>query len=103
VNIGFDVRLGLQSALMVRKLFVVTGRVQGVYYRAFVRKHALALGLRGYAKNLASGDVEVLAEGEASAMDELLGWLHKGPPMSDVRGVSEKPADQAAGNGFEIR
>ena len=66
----------------------VHGRVQGVYFRAFVEKQALTLGLTGYVRNLPSGDaVEVWVEGERSKLDNLLKQLHIGPPHSKVTQV----------------
>jgi acylphosphatase len=74
------------------KQFVVSGRVQGVGFRAFVRKHAKSLGLRGYAKNLANGDVEVVAAGAPGAIETLRGLLHRGPSWAEVRTVEEREA-----------
>ncbi len=82
--------------------FWISGRVQGVYYRAFVRQHARRLGMRGYARNLADGRVEVLAVGDPAVMDELRGYLHLGPPASDVRHVEERESADEAGSTFEI-
>lgn len=76
----------------ISKLFLVSGEVQGVGFRAFVRKRAMALGLRGYAKNLSGGDVEVLAMGTKDALDKLSGFLHQGPPWAVVRSVQEREA-----------
>ena len=67
--------------------FIVSGRVQGVFFRASTRAEAVRLGLTGYAKNLPDGNVEVLACGEAAALDELQRWLHIGPPMARVERV----------------
>jgi acylphosphatase len=83
-------------------MFYVSGRVQGVSYRAFARKHALELGLTGYAKNLEDGRVEVLACGEAEAIEELLGHLRQGPPWSEVRHVNEGAAAATSVSGFLI-
>ena len=83
--------------------FLVTGRVQGVFFRASTRERALKLGLHGYAKNLPDGRVEVLAEGDASAVDALERWLRVGPPMAKVETVERGDADAGAtGPGFEI-
>ena len=58
-------------------LAIVQGRVQGVYFRAFVRNHAEALGLKGYVRNLSGGRaIEVRAEGEKTKLDELLNHLN---------------------------
>jgi acylphosphatase len=64
---------------------LVRGRVQGVYFRAFVQQHAQALGLSGWARNLPDGaSVEVVAEGPRQTLDELLVHLHRGPPRARV-------------------
>jgi acylphosphatase len=66
----------------------VHGRVQGVYFRYFVRNIARKLGLKGYVRNLASGDaVEVQAEGEKLQLNKLLEQLKVGPPGAWVKGV----------------
>jgi acylphosphatase len=66
----------------------VYGRVQGVYFRYFVRNVARDLGLKGYVRNLAGGDaVEVKAEGQKLQLEELLGQLKIGPPGARVRRV----------------
>lgn len=74
--------------MTVCKRFRVVGRVQGVWYRASTRERALALGLRGYAKNLPDGSVEVLAEGDAHAVNELEVWLWQGPAAAEVSDVT---------------
>jgi acylphosphatase len=82
---------------------LVSGKVQGVFFRASTREQALKLGLRGHAKNLPDGRVEVLAEGDASALDALERWLHVGPPMARVETVERREAgDSAAEEGFSI-
>ena len=64
---------------------VVTGLVQGVYFRAFVKEHAQALGLKGYVRNVArSSGVEVEAEGEKAKLEELVKHLHHGPRAARV-------------------
>lgn len=73
----------------------VSGRVQGVFYRASTRERALALGLRGYARNLPDGRVEVLACGPEDAVRALEAWLWEGPPMARVTDVRCEPADPA--------
>ena len=66
---------------------LVTGRVQGVFFRASTRERALTLGVTGYARNLADGRVEVLACGDPAAVDALCEWLWEGPPMAEVAQV----------------
>jgi len=64
--------------------FIVRGRVQGVFFRASTRDQAVALKLAGHARNLLDGSVEVVAYGEAVAIDQLEAWLHQGPPTASV-------------------
>ena len=59
---------------MAAARFIVVGKVQGVFFRATTREQALTLGLRGHAKNLAHGSVEVLAAGDAGSIDPLEAW-----------------------------
>ena len=66
---------------------LVSGRVQGVWYRASTRDKALQLGLKGYARNLPDGRVEVLACGDAASQKLLREWLCQGPPAAEVIGV----------------
>jgi acylphosphatase len=74
------------TALLCRRCWV-SGRVQGVWYRASTAAQARKLGVTGYARNLADGRVEVLACGEAAAVDALCEWLWQGPPAARVTGV----------------
>lgn len=87
---------------MAAARFIVAGKVQGVFFRASTREQALRLGLRGHAKNLADGSVEVLAVGDAGAIDALEAWLHAGPPMARVDSVSRGATDDSAGADFSI-
>ena len=69
-------------------LATVHGRVQGVYFRIFVERHARGLGLTGYVKNLSGGRVlEVYAEGEKENLGELLNYLNSGPRLAKVERV----------------
>ena len=70
---------------MAAARFFIDGHVQGVFFRASTREEALRLGLRGYARNLHDGRVEVLAVGEPQAVQGLLDWLWRGSPASDVK------------------
>lgn len=81
--------------------FLVSGKVQGVFFRASTRDQAQRLGLRGHASNLADGRVEVLAAGDAEAIDALERWLRRGPPMARVASVRREPANAGGiGEGF---
>jgi acylphosphatase len=66
---------------------LVGGRVQGVFYRATVAQRARELGIVGHANNLPDGKVEVLAIGEASAVDAFVEWLWTGSSASEVTSV----------------
>jgi acylphosphatase len=83
----------------------VYGRVQGVYFRYFVRNEARKLGLTGYVRNLASGDaIEVQAEGEKLQLDKLLVQLKTGPPEAWVKKVEIDWSDYSGQfDGFRIR
>jgi acylphosphatase len=84
---------------MKRLEAVVSGRVQGVGFREFVRHEASTLGIAGYVRNSDDGrDVELVAEGEDAALDELLRALHEGPRFARVERVDMKFSD--AGGGF---
>lgn len=65
----------------------VSGKVQGVFFRASTREEAERLGLRGWVKNLPDGRVELVAEGEDESIRKLIGFLHKGPPRAGVEKV----------------
>ncbi len=65
----------------------IYGRVQGVYFRDFTRKHAVELGLKGYVHNLPGGGVEVAVEGEKQKISYLVVYLRKGPPGAVVERV----------------
>lgn len=83
--------------------FIVSGKVQGVWFRASARDQALALGLRGYARNLADGRVEVLAAGDDASIDRMAAWLRQGPPRARVDDLERLPAqDDEAGEGFSV-
>ncbi len=82
---------------------IVSGRVQGVYFRAFCQKQANRLNLSGYAKNLPDGDVEIIACGESSQLQQLLKWCHKGPLLAKVKRVkTTKWIPEEPFSGFEI-
>ena len=85
---------------MACRRFVVSGKVQGVWFRASTRQRALALGLTGEAVNLADGRVEVIACGEAAALDALAAWLWQGPELARVDGVSSEPLAGRSFSGF---
>lgn len=78
---------------MIAARFIVAGRVQGVFFRACARDQAGRLGLRGYARNLGDGSVEVLAIGDEGAVSALERWLWQGPPAARVDDVRREAAE----------
>lgn len=88
---------------MAAARFLVSGKVQGVFFRAGTREQAQRLGLRGYARNLSDGRVEVLAAGDAGAIDALASWLQRGPPQARVDAVErEHAAEEGSEPGFVV-
>lgn len=75
---------------------LVSGRVQGVFYRASTQAEAKRLGVRGWARNLPDGGVEVLACGSTESVLALCEWLRKGPPMASVGAVLAQDEDAGA-------
>jgi acylphosphatase len=95
-----DVQEGSRSSMPVRARIVVSGRVQGVGYRAFAEGAAQQRGLRGGVRNLRDGRVEVEAEGDRGAIDDLLMCLRMGPPRAHIEDVHvqwETPTGLSAG------
>lgn len=87
----------------VSRRCLVSGRVQGVWFRGSTRQKALALGLAGWARNLPDGRVEVVASGPARDVDTLCAWLHHGPTLARVDDVSCEPWPLPVRPGFETR
>jgi acylphosphatase len=73
----------------VVRRFLVHGKVQGVFFRHSTRLEAERLAIRGIARNLPDGSVEVIARGTVPAMQELRVWLHRGPVQARVDAVQE--------------
>ena len=66
---------------------VISGKVQGVWYRASTKKKAEELGLTGWVKNTSDGNVEAVFEGDATKVDEMITWCWIGPPLARVTDV----------------
>jgi acylphosphatase len=78
---------------LIARRCLVSGRVQGVFYRASTRARAEVLGVTGYARNLPDGRVEVFACGEPDAVTALCDWLWRGSPASSVHHVQVESVD----------
>lgn len=84
--------------------FVVSGRVQGVWFRVSTQMTAQRLGVKGYVRNLSTGQVECYAEGDDDAVQSLIHWAHEGPPFAKVRSVDVTELSEYESVGkFEIR
>lgn len=82
----------------------VSGRVQGVWFRASTKEHAERLGLSGWARNLPDGRVEVLACGSPDALQALREWLGRGPELAEVTGLEcQTPTADHHRRGFLVR
>ncbi|HUD11002.1 MAG TPA: acylphosphatase [Candidatus Saccharimonadia bacterium] len=80
----------------------VTGRVQGVLFRAEARKTAAKLGLSGYAHNLPDGSVAIEAEGPERDLKKYLDWCHVGSPQSHIESVTFRRVEANGKTGFAI-
>lgn len=82
--------------------FFVSGKVQGVWFRANTQKKAQTLNLTGWVKNLSDGRVEVLACGEKTAVEQLHDWLWQGPELAKVTQVESFAETLQNFTSFEI-
>jgi len=83
--------------------FVVSGRVQGVFFRAATQREAERLGLTGWVRNCDDGTVEVVACGGGQAIEQLEGWLQRGPPNARVAAVVREHAPDEEFRSFSVR
>lgn len=90
---------------MTTRRYLVRGRVQGVGFRWFAARQAQRLGLRGFARNLDDGSVEIVVQGPEAAVEELARALAKGPALAHVAGVenAEVPHDTPTFTTFDTR
>lgn len=80
--------------------WLISGRVQGVFFRESTRRQAEPLGLSGHAVNLPDGRVEVVASGPVQALDELERWLEEGPEAARVDHLERAEAPATVSSGF---
>lgn len=71
----------------------ISGRVQGVGFRAATVRQAHLLGVTGWVRNAPDGSVEALVQGEPEQVDQMLSWLHRGPPLAKVAEVIHSQND----------
>lgn len=82
---------------------IISGRVQGVNYRAATRDMANRLSLTGWVRNTPDGNVELTATGSDPHLQQLIAWCRRGPPLADVTAVNEERLPETSFTGFEIR
>ncbi|RLI30619.1 acylphosphatase [Candidatus Bathyarchaeota archaeon] len=73
--------------MKVRAHVIVSGRVQGVFFRYETKKEALKRGVKGWVRNLPTGEVEAVFEGEKEDVEEMIKFCRKGPPLAKVKDV----------------
>lgn len=80
----------MEKEALTKVSLIISGRVQGVFFRQSTRDKAIQLGLAGFVKNESDGTVYVLATGSLPKVEELIAWCHKGPPSASVKHVEVK-------------
>lgn len=88
---------------MIAKHVIVSGRVQGVWFRAKTKERADALGVKGWVRNRPGGGVEAVLEGQEAAVIELVNWLGVGPTLARVDRMEEKDVVLTGFTQFEIK
>lgn len=100
---GFIHVTRVRRGMRTRARVFVSGRVQGVYYRANTRETAIERGVDGWVRNLDDGRVEAVFEGPESAVESMIEWCHEGSPAASVEDVQVTHEEPAGLEGFEIR
>ncbi|MFG3116265.1 acylphosphatase [Streptomyces sp. NPDC048197] len=88
---------------MIRRRVVVSGTVQGVFFRDTCRRTAEARGVAGWVRNVRDGTVEAVFEGDPESVRKLVEWAHQGPPAAVVDAVSVTEEEPEGLPGFEVR
>jgi acylphosphatase len=105
-KIGEVIVMGSINKAKVRIHIFVSGKVQGVNFRAEIKKKADKYSVSGFAKNLLDGQVEIVLEGERVKVLEVIGWLGKGPQISKISRYEQKWEmfiNEFKGKEFKIR
>lgn len=87
----------------VRARVVISGKVQGVYFRGTAEDEARSRGLTGWVRNTPDGQVEAAFEGEQAAVEAMIAWCHRGPPAARVTGVTVTWEEPRGERGFSVR
>ncbi|MCH6159678.1 acylphosphatase [Streptomyces marispadix] len=88
---------------MYRKRVIVSGGVQGVFFRDTCCATASAQGVKGWVRNLPDGTVEAVFEGETGAVEQLVDWAHEGPPTASVEHVEVYEEEPEGLGSFDVR
>jgi acylphosphatase len=88
---------------VTRKRVIVSGRVQGVFFRDSTRRRAESAGVAGWVRNTADGTVEAIFEGEDSAVEEMIAFCRSGPGRAEVSAVDVEDQRPEGLSGFEVR
>ena len=87
----------------VRARVVISGKVQGVYFRGTAEDEARSRGLTGWVRNTPDGQVEAAFEGEQAAVEAMIAWCHRGPPAARVTRVTVTWEEPRGERGFSVR
>ncbi len=93
----------MNSSPIIARKAIVSGLVQGVYFRQSCKDAAQQHGVFGSATNLPNGSVEVFLEGEEAAVAQVLEWCHRGPEAGRVDAVEISEEIPQAATGFDVR
>ncbi len=89
--------------MTIRRRVVVSGRVQGVFFRDSCRERASSEGVGGYVRNLPDGRVEASFEGERDAVERMVEWAKQGPPQAQVDSAEVIEEDPRGEESFSLR
>lgn len=87
--------------MIVQVQVIISGKVQGVWFRASTQEKAEELGITGWVKNTREGTVEALFEGDENKVQQLIRWCHQGPPRAQVTTVEVTKKRHVAGPAFD--
>ena len=88
---------------MTGRRYLISGRVQGVWYRQSTLEQARAAGIAGWVRNRADGRVEAELEGQPAAVAAVKAWMEEGPPLAVVTGVEVTELEPTGETGFGVR